>query len=229
MNHFFKRAFGPCFLFAVAVFFVQPLAAAELMSATISHTIRQVTDNGITKTTEYKERIIRGPNDVWIERVLPSTIKRSDEHSDASKGHKHLDVERAARWISKNSKGQMSFRLVDLDHKVIVEIAPADYSNVAFDGRWDTAYHLISPGFLKTLKAQGEAIDDVQRYQSDNAKQNVEVQWNKRLEIPISMQFFDKTGTSLKKATVSVESAKPKAPWNTVVNYSRKELSDYLD
>ena len=229
MNHTLKRAFGPCFL--SAAFFVSlPASGAELVSATVSHTIRNTTDNGVTKTTEYKERIIRGANDVWVERVLPTNIKRVDEHGAGEKGHKHLDVERAARWISRNSKGELMYRLVDMDHKVVVDIAPGDYSNVGFDGRWDTAYHLVSPAFIKTLKADGSASCDLQRYKkADDARQSVELVWNQRLQMPTSMQFADKAGTSYKKATVAVDTTQTTEPWKAVTKFPRKELSDYLD
>ncbi len=148
MKRIATRAFGPAFLLGLAMAGNHAVAAEPLRSVVMSYSIRQVSDSGVTQTMDYKERVVRGPSDVWIERVIPAALQHVDEP-----GHKHLNKDRCARWISKNAKGVVSYWLVDTDHRVLVEITPNDYDNVGFDGRWDRVYNMISPESIQKMQA----------------------------------------------------------------------------
>lgn len=208
-----------------------PVAVSKKpLAALVEHTTREITSSGVHKSVRFQEKIYRGENDVWIERVIPDVVE--DHHEEPKVGHgghKHLNRDLCARWISRLPDGSVRFRLVDTDHKTIIDVLPAEYSSVGFNGRWDMAYHLIAPSFLKTLTPTGSKSGGIQNYTRKDAQQNVVVIWDYSREMPTQMRFKDAKGIKEQAAVVSLGKLPAQLPWTKLADYKKAELSDFMD
>jgi hypothetical protein len=192
----------------------------------VQHVIVSAGGDGIKRTTEFSERVVRRQDQVWIERIVPPGWHADHEHAAADKAHKHLDVALAARWLQRGKDGKPVLRLASAQDKVLVDIAPTDYANVGFDGSWTAAYHLIDPASLKKLKpvsTQG----DLTTYTSKEKDRSLKVVWNNRLQYPVLVESAN--GPSSRKTMVQAARPAGAPPWNTTQGYQRKDYSDYLD
>jgi hypothetical protein len=199
-------------------------ALAQDADLLVRHTIVSAVSDGIKRTVEFSERVVRRQEQVWIERVVPAGWHSAHEHAAGDKGHKHLDVAAAARWLQRGKDGKPALQLASAEDKVLVDVAPTDYGNVGFDGSWTAAYHLIDPASLKPLKATGTAGDLV-TYVSQEPGRTLKVVWNQRLQYPVLVESSQ--GPSSRKTVVQPQAATP--PWNVAKGYQKKDYSDYLD
>jgi hypothetical protein len=208
--------------------------AAPDLALEVKHASSSLGADGIKRTTDFTETVIRRGQTVWIERLVPQGAHSELEHgqakSGAAKDHKHADLSAASRWIQNDSKGKIRFRLVSVHDKIVVDIAPAEYGNVGFDGSWLAAYHLIDPAILKKLKAS-EKTEEGQWYESPAADKNnrVRVLWNPEKEIPLKVISISPNGLSSRTTNVRVLSQSPAKPWESVGSFTTKDYSDFLD
>lgn len=205
--------------------------ANQTVAATISHTTRVWSSSGILQTFEFKEKMVRQGNTIWIERVIPqqADILEAQQHNAEQAGHKHLDKERAAKWITLNSDGSITLRLVDPENKAVVTVSKAEFSTVRFDGRWQTAYHLVSPDFLKTLTLKKVSKSGVQELVKEDGLQQTAIQWDTLTELPLEMVYQDKDGVRFQKSSITLNSPPSTLPWKNLAGYKQMELSDFLD
>lgn len=201
-------------------------AAAQDADLRVSHTAVSAGADGVKRTTEFTERIVRRQDQVWVERVVPEGWHTHDEHSKADKSHKHLDTAAAARWITRSADGTAGVRLASREDKVLVEIAKTDFENVGFDGSWAAAYYLIDPAALKRMKVSATQGDLV-TYTSEEARRQLKIVWNAKLKLPLLVE--SRSGASSKRTTVEVSALSKTVPWDGVKSYARKDYADYLD
>lgn len=208
--------------------------AAPDLALEVQHASVSLGADGIKRTTDFTETVIRRGQTVWVERVVPQGAHSEREHmhgqSGAAKDHKHADLSAAARWIQADDKGKIRFRLVSMHDKMVVDIAAAEYGNVGFDGSWLAAYHLIDPSILKKLKLS-EKSEQGQWYESAKSESSnrVRVLWSAEKEIPLKVISTSPNGLSSRMTTVRVLSQSPAKPWESVRSFTSKDYSDFLD
>lgn len=225
-----------CMTFGLILMACAGAQAAPDVTLEVIHRTSALGTDGIKRSTEFTEKLFRRGNTVWIERVLPAGAHQEAEHRQAkakgAKDHKHADLSAATRWIEQRSDGKLKLRLVsDHDH-VVVDIAPAEYATVGFDGSWPAAYHLIDPAVLKQLKpATSTAQSQGQWFESlaQSGANRVRVLWDAKLELPLQVQSRSANGSSERTTTVRVLSAGSKTPWTSASSYAVKDYSDFLD
>ena len=201
-------------------------ACAQDADLLVKHVAVSAGADGVKRTAEFAERMVRRQDQVWVERVVPAGWHTADDHGKADKSHKHLDTAAAARWVTRGADGTAAIRLASREDKVIVDVAKAEFENVGFDGSWAGAYYLIDPAVLKRMKVTS-TDGDLVTYNSTEANRQLKVVWNDKLKLPLLVE--SRSGASSKRTTVEVAALTKSLPWDGVKAYSRKDYSDYLD
>jgi hypothetical protein len=212
--------------------------AAPDVSLQVTHSSVAMGADGIKRSTEFSERVLRRGNTVWIERVMPAHADHDLHHALASaqaikvtaKAHAHPDLGAATRWIEQTADGKIRLRLVSVHDKTIVNIAPAEYGTVGFDGSWPAAYHLIDPVVLKKLQP-GSKTAQGQWYASPAAPGTgqVRVLWDAQRAVPLQVLTRSADGLSSRSTTVRLLPDTDKAPWRATTAFAEKDYSDFLD
>lgn len=204
--------------------------AAPDVSLEVTHQSSVLGSDGIKRSTVFSEKVVRQGDTVWIERVMPAGAHREDDHAKAKMGaakdHKHADLSAATRWIQRLPDGKLKFRLVAMHDKVVVNVPPAEYGTVGFDGAWLAAYHLIDPVVLKTMKA-GEITSQGQWYENSKNGSKVRVLWDAKGEMPL--QVISQGPNGSRSTMVKPLSAAIKNPWVITSKFAQKDYSDFLD
>lgn len=205
--------------------FALPVAAqdADLL---VRHFAVSAGADGVKRTAEFAEHMVRRQDQVWVERVMPTGWHSADDHGKLGQSHKHLDTAAAARWVTRVADGSATVRLASREDKVLVDVSRTDFDNVGFDGSWAAAYYLIDPAALKQMKPVSTDGDLVTYTQSDATRQ-LKVVWNKKLQLPLLVE--SRSGASSKRTTVEVAAMVNSVPWDGLKGYTRKDYSDYLD
>ncbi|ONY21616.1 hypothetical protein A8F21_15055 [Burkholderia cenocepacia] len=231
-----------------------PAVAAADLDAVLQHESRTVTADGVTRTTLYRERMVRRDGHVWVERVLPAAAaggEHGDDHGhdhdhDAGRragvkpaaahaGHKHFNFQAAARHVTYDGKSAR-IEYVDVANRTVVSVPPAEYETTGFDGSWDNAYYVTPPSQLKRLAVakRGDAPGTVwyeQAVDTPGARGANRILWSERLQAPLSVEYRSADGRVTRKLTLTPAPAARRGtlPWQTLAGYSRKEYADYLD
>ncbi|VWM11588.1 hypothetical protein [Burkholderia lata] len=228
------------------------LAAADL-DAVLLHESRTVSADGVTRTTMYRERMVRRDGHVWVERVLPVAAAggHGDDHDHdhdhdagartgvqpaaAHAGHKHFNFQAAARHVTSNGK-TTRIEYVDVANRTVVSVPPAEYETTGFDGSWDNAYYVTPPSQLKRLAVakRGDAPGTrwyEQAVDTPGARGVNRILWNEKLQAPLSVEYRSADGRVVRKLTLTPAPAarRETLPWQTLASYTRKEYADYLD
>ena len=211
---------------AIAALLAGTAACAQEVELLVKHTAVSYGPDGVKRSTEFSERVLRAKDILWISRVLPKELHSDHDHAKGGKEHKHIDVTTASRWISRDASGAVQMRLVPNDEKVVVAVSKTDYGNVGFDGSWAAAWSLVDPATLKRMKPVGVA-GDLTTYVQTEQDRSVKVVWNSKLQMPVSVESNDKT--SRRQTLVQVVSSAPARPWDKLKGFTQKDYSDYLD
>ncbi|WP_175965458.1 hypothetical protein [Burkholderia sp. BCC0322] len=226
------------------------LAAADL-DAVLLHESRTVTADGVTRTTMYRERMVRRDGHVWVERVLPVAAAggHGDDHDHdhdagartgvqpaaAHAGHKHFNFQAAARHVTYDGKAAR-IEYVDAANRTVVGVPPAEYETTGFDGSWDNAYYITPPSQLKRLAvAKRGDVPGTRWYEqavdTPGARGVNRILWSERLQAPLSVEYRSADGSVARKLTLTPAPAarRETLPWQTLARYTRKEYADYLD
>ena len=209
---------------ASLVLLALPHAYAQNVELLVKHFAVSTGPDGIKRSTEFSERLTRTQDSLWISRVLPSGAH--SDHAQGGDAHKHLDVSTASRWITRAANGDMLFRLVPNDEKVLVTVTRTDYGNVGFDESWAAAWSLMDPATLKRMKA-GPAAGDLTTYTLAEKDRKLKVVWNAKLQIPMLVESSDKS--SRRQTVVQVLGIAAPRPWDKLQGFTPKDYSDYLD
>lgn len=186
--------------------------------------------DGVTRTTRYSDLLIRRGNDSWYARVLPPHAHDEAEHAKGGKGHKHLDTNAAARWITRQNDGKILVRLVNAHEKMVVDIPKAEYSNIGFDGEWSTASQLLSTEQVKRMTALAIAAPQGARwYETRRANLTVRVLWDDLHEFPRKIESVGANGLYRSTVTAMPQAMPATLPWTQLKTFARKEYTDFLD
>ncbi|NTY34942.1 hypothetical protein [Burkholderia diffusa] len=220
---------------------VLPAFAAADLDAVLLHESRTVTADGVTRTTMYRERMVRRDGHVWVERVLPVAAAgggHDDDHDHdhdvgrvrqdplragvqpaaAHAGHKHFNFQAAARHVTYDGK-TARIEYVDAATRTVVSVPPAEYETTGFDGSWDNAYYVTPPSQLKRLGAAkpGDAPGTrwyEQAVDTPGARGVNRILWSERLQAPLSVEYRSADGRVVRKLTLTLtqEQAARRAP-----------------
>ncbi|WP_431227895.1 hypothetical protein [Burkholderia contaminans] len=230
-----------------------PAVAAADLDAVLVHESRTVSADGVTRTTLYRERMVRRDAHVWVERVLPVAAAgghRNDHDHDhdhdaggragvqpaaAHAGHKHFNFQAAARHVTYDGK-TARIEYVDAANRTVVSVPPAEYETTGFDGSWDNAYYVTPPSQLKRLAAakRGDAPGTrwyEQAVDTPGARGVNRILWSETLQAPLSVEYRSADGRVVRKLTLTPAPAarRETLPWQALASYTRKEYADYLD
>lgn len=226
------------------------LAAADL-DAVLVHESRTVSADGVTRTTMYRERMVRRDGHVWVERVLPVAVAggHGNDHDHdhdagvrtgvqpaaAHAGHKHFNFQAAARHVTYDGN-TARIEYVDTASRTVVSVPPAEYETTGFDGSWDNAYYVTPPSQLKRLAvAKRGDVPGTRWYEqavdTPGARGVNRILWSEKLQAPLSIEFRSADGRVVRKLTLTPATAArhETLPWQTLASYARKEYADYLD
>ncbi|THJ49818.1 hypothetical protein E9536_31255 [Burkholderia sp. LS-044] len=205
-----------------------PACAAADLDAVLLHESRTVTADGVTRTTLYRERMVRRDGHVWVERVLPAAAA-------AHAGHRHFNFQAAARHVTYDGK-TARIEYVDAANRTVVSVPPAEYETTGFDGSWDNAYYVTPPSQLKRLAVakRGDAPGTLwyeQAVDTPGARGVNRILWSETLQAPLSVEYRSADGRVVRKLTLTPAPAarREPPPWTTLARYARKEYADYLD
>jgi hypothetical protein len=206
-------------------------ATAQDLELLVQHRTTVVGMDGITRTTEFTERVVRRSDQVWVERVLPrAAAARQHEHDKGGNSHKHFNAASASRWISRGTDNQPRLTLVDFREKLMIDVDRADYGNVGFDGSWEGAYFVLNPQVLSSMTRRGPALPDgAQWYERRRPTGSVKVLWDETLKFPREVESVsnDRTETRVMRATRAPDGKQ--LPWETTRGFERKGYNDLLD
>lgn len=207
-------------------------AAAGDLDLLVRHQVVSVGADGVTREVRFSERVHRRRDLVWVERVIPPAARHdhvSDPKAHAGE-HDHADLAAAARWLTRSDDGAVRVRLVDRPGRALIDVPPAEYENVGFDGQWDGAYHLLDPHRLATMQpSPRKAPAGCRWYEAVASDSVVRVLWDEAAAYPRRVESSGRSGTVRKAMVAEVVPAPATAPWERLSGYRGREYSDYLD
>ena len=225
MKYVFFRSACMAVLFAVG-----QMAHAQDLAVKIDHESMSVGADGVTRITRFSERLVRRDDQSWLSRIIPAYAQEDAEHQRASKSHKHMDVNAAARWVARGTDGKLRVRIVDVHEKLVVDVLPTDYGNIGFDGRWSTAAQLVDPSQLQRMKVSSRSAPAGARwYEGGSPNHRVWLLWDETGQYPRRIESSNATGSQSKLMTVSREPMPQRLPWLGLASYAQKEYADLLD
>lgn len=205
--------------------------SAQDVDLVLTHTMKSVGIDGITRTAEFSERVVRRKDQIWTERIMPASAITAP---DTARDEKEFDTSRASRWIVRRANIKPELMLVNARAKLVVPIDKPDYDNVGFDGSWESAYYLLDPKSLKQMRAVGSRqADGAQWYENkrgDGAAQTVtKVLWDENLKYPRQVESARTNGSDQKKMVATKTATQTSLPWDLTKNYQHKNYADFLD
>ena len=205
-------------------------ALADDLAVRVEHEITTLSADGVTRVTRFGERLVRRDTQSWVARILPAGAHAEADHKHAGKGHKHMDLASAARWVEQGADGKLRVRVVDTHEKVIVEITPVDYGNIGFDGKWSTASQLLDPEQIKRMKPSTRSAPAGARwYEGGSPQARVQVLWDEKAHYPRRIESANAAGTNQSTLVATREAMPAAMPWTRLAGYEKKDYADLLD
>ena len=189
--------------------------------------------SGVTRTDTWQERLVRRGDQVWTERMLPggSAALHPGESAAGHFGHKHLNADTAARRLSSRSDGQIELKLVDREHRLVVEIPAAEFATVSFDGRYDAATAVVPPAVARSMKADGVATAVGQWRSERNQGWTHRVLWSENRQLALRVQSQRDDGSVQHTVTVRLlpPGAGQIAPWQALAGCTPTRYDEFMD
>ena len=227
------RSLARAALLAAAVA-VLPAAAAGRgadadLDLEVHHTAVVVGADGVTRTSELRERVHRRAELVWIERVMPPGAHGVAAHAAHDDAHAHEDLATAARWITP-AGGGVRLRLVVPDRRLILEVPEADRAAVGFEGDWETSSRFVTARALAAMTPSSRGAPPGARWlERRTADGTTRILWDVRGAYPRRVEHRNAAGTVVKTSVAARIRAPSPAPWARVAGYAAKEYTDVLD
>ena len=227
---------------AAAATAVTPLIARVDIEARVSYETRQVMSTGVTRVDTWQERLVRRGNQVWTERILAPVAHAGHSHEGHKRetvaehaGHRHLNAETSARWLTLQPDGQVEVRLVDHGNRFVVTVPRAEFGTVGFDGRFDGAASIVPPSVVRAMapttarpmrgSADGQWLTD--RSQGWSHK----LLWSASKQMALRVESTRDDASVQRRVTVQLLPAAPArpAPWSQLADYTPKQYDDFMD
>lgn len=194
------------------------------MDLEISYYTKVVTDEGVTREANYKERMLRRAGHVWVARELPAgAASRKAAHGlNPAVLPRHVRLE----------GGRMVLEIVDTALKAVVAIAPSEFANVGFDGSWEAAYSLADPARVAQLplSIRSSAIPGAQWREREKDGLFERVLWDAARQVALVVESGDAGGRFFRRVqAVPVSPSRATLPWEQLRSYAQREYADYLD
>lgn len=205
------------------------IQAKDLM-VRIDYDTTHTTGDGVTRVTRYSDQLIRRNKDSWQVRIMSTGAHSEEDHHRADKGHKHMDIHASARWITRMDDGKLQVRLVNAHDKLVIDIPKTEYSNIGFDGDWNTASQIIATEQVKKMKAIDAPAPTGNRwYETRRGNLTVRVLWDEQQEFPRKIESFSSNGLYSSTVTATPQAMPTTMPWTQLKTYGHKEYADFLD
>lgn len=218
--------------FYALIALISPMLCAQAkdLSVRIDYDTTSTSADGVTRITRYSDQLIRRDNDSWQVRIMPAGAHAETEHHAADKGHKHMDIHAAARWVTRTDTGKLEVRLVNAHDKLVVDVSKTDYANIGFDGEWASASQLISTEQIRKMKPSSQNASTGNRwFEMRKGPMTLRVLWDEQQEFPRRIESFNASGLYRSTVTVTPQTMPSTLPWTRIQTYGRKEYSDFLD
>ena len=219
--------------------------ALPALDAAVVYESRTVTHAGVTETRTFRNRLIRRPGHVWMERVLPGSGATNGTNAThvvqaghvaavaETGGHRHVDFDTAIQHLSRSADGAVRADYVDRAERQVVFVPPTEYSVSGFDGSWDNAASMVAE---KTVMAMPLVVRsgtpaDAEWHAEQRRGWYNRVLWSKRLHIALLVESGKVDGSVSRRTTVALLPATAEAalPWKHLDQYTRKEFDDFMD
>lgn len=218
--------------------------AGPSLDLVIEYYTKVRTPEGVTREARYKERMVRRPGHVWVERILakPALAPRGsvnghghvtgrDAATAGTAGHAELNhaVTPHHVWLEHS---RVRIEYVDKHSRAVIAIPESEYANVNFDGSWINSFFLIDPQLVATMprSARKAAVSGARWYEREKNGTFERVLWDPKRKIPLMMEKGDRAATFYQRIEVNIlPTLGTSLPWVNVNGYSQKEFSDFLD
>lgn len=203
-------------------------APPVVIAGLVTREARTLRPDGVTVTTSYQERFIRSGDRVWIERVLPGGAHRTEP--GATRHHEH-DWSSAPRVIEHLADGGVSLTLVLRDTRELVSVVPPEWSSVGFDQTWDEVSQLVPLKLRSTLAAstRSDAPPGARWLERSTAADFVRVAWSESLGLALRIEAGSVDQRDWRSVAVERQPAPAVLPWDSVPDFSLRDINDYRD
>ena len=255
MRSFIRQKVGaPALLAAVALALISGCAAAATavaplvpmvpmvpmvdIEARVSYETRQVMSSGVTRVDTWQERLVRRGNQVWTERILAPVAHAGHSHDSHKRetvaehaGHRHLNAETSARWLTLQPDGQVEVRLVDRENRVVVNVPRAEFGTVGFDGRFDGAASIVPPAVAQSMALQAGGSKEGQWLTDRSQGWSHKLLWSASKQMALRVESTRDDASVQRRVTVQLLPAAPArpAPWSQLTDYTPKQYDDFMD
>lgn len=196
------------------------------LSATLRHWEREITADGLSRTTTYEETFQRRGHHLWRQRLLP-LHRPASEHE----GHgREIDLGIAAQHLERKPDGALLLEYLRPDLRTVVEVAPREWSEAGFDGSWPLAYHLVDPSHLATFTKRKGSQPGTAWYERRKEGHYIRVLWSDALKLALRLEEGREDGTRQYRLEVTLSSSKSMGrPWEHPSDWTRKDYTDLMD
>lgn len=209
--------------------FTASMARAQDLDLLVQHRIKVLGIDGIARTTEFSERMVRRHDQVWVERVVPEAAL-AGRPIPVKAAHEQFNVAGAARWVSLGPDRRLRLTLVDASEKLMIDVDVPDFGNVGFDGSWDGAYFLLDPKALAGMAKRGARLaDGGQWYERRRPGGSVKVLWDETLKFPRVVETVNGNGIDTRSMQAARTARGRNLPWEATRGFDRKGYNDLLD
>jgi hypothetical protein len=206
-----------------------PVDPGGCLAAVLAHEEHTDDDDGVSHDVRYEERLVRCGDHVWTARVLPRGLP--ERH--AASGHREMPPSFAlARLVTRQADGRGALALVATDAKQIIDVSPESFDAERFDGDFEAARHLISPGALARMERISRAAPAGASWRETTSPGGyVRVLWSTKLDFPLEIESGSASGKKRDRVVVRIEPrpADDAMPWAHLAEFERKSDSDYMD
>ena len=240
-----------------AAFLLSPLAyaAPELtklvdLDARVIVETRNITLDGVTRTSNFEDSMMRRGSKVWKVRLNLQNVAHEHGHTeDTSKAGSKADVKKKSEKKSEKfghdhfnpieyqrvvtlENGAPALSYISPERKMVVTVPKAEFDNVGFDGSWDRSYYLITAQDLARLKPtdRQSPVAGAVWYERSVKGTYERVLWDSSRLIPLIMESGSSDGKNHYKITVKATPAAERNPsWLQTKQFEQRSYVDYLD
>ena len=207
-----------------------PLAQARVESAVLTFESRQLSSEGVEKTTKFQERFIRTEDTVWSMRMLPLGTP-PHQHQPGDHQHKHdTNFVLAAKWIERGKDGQASLRFVRHETRSIIAPRRNEYASLGFDGSWEHAAYLLDRAELKSMQPlKRKAPAGCRWYERTGNAAFTRVFWDQQRQLPRQIESGSLDGNRFNRIVIEPRPAMAPYPWTQLSGYRAMAYEDLLD